>query len=198
MDDILPEIRVPVDLGRFSGQWFEVERSQGIPFQPDTLTDVRACYSWDGRRFGIRNEALSQDGRTIRWETHVTRILNAYNSRFEIAAPGAATRTGIYRILMLDLQDYQWAVVANGDDNIGGKQWIWVLCRERLMTRLRWEMIHAVLDDHFGVNLRSLQYTPHTRDDLPPCDTSMMPEVSVETVVPLGDDEYAVRMNQNR
>ena len=198
MDDILPEIRDTVDLQRFAGRWYEVERSQGIPFEPDGTTDVRAIYSWDGRTFGIRNEALL-NGRPIYWETRVKRIVNAYNSRFVIEVPlppGARTvagpREGIYRILMLDMRDYQWAVVASGER----ENWIWVLSRERLMTRQQWDTIHAVLEDHFGVDLRTLVYTAHTRkDDDDDDDGDRLVHADTRApapVVALGDGEYAV------
>ena len=196
MDDILPEIRDTVDLRRFSGRWFEVARSRGIPFEPDGITDVHALYSWDGRTFGIRNEALLND-RPIYWETHVKRIVNAYNSRFVIEVPlppGARTvagpREGIYRILMLDMRNYEWAVVASGErDN-----WIWVLSRERLMTQTRWETIYSVLENHFGVDLRTLEYTTHTRKDgdkVVHADygAAVAPRQLVEA---LGDGEYNV------
>lgn len=154
MDGVVPEIRVPIDLARYAGDWFEVARSRAIPFEPPGVSDVRAHYKWDGRTFSIRNEALI-DNRVIEWSTVVTRIENEARTRFQVKTQG---QSGVYRILMLDMDHYEWAVV--GSDDV--TNWVWVLCRQQLMPETRWLAILRHLEDYFNVDPCTLIYTPHT------------------------------------
>ena len=158
MQNILPELREVVDLQRYAGCWYELVRTKDIPFEPPSMTDVRAVYTWDGQRFGITNHGFYR-GEWRTWQTEVKRITNGWNTRLEILQPGApAGMTGIYRILMLDAQDYQWAVVAGGDDN----RYVWVLGRERLQTKRWWIEVFRRLQQDFGIDLDTLMHTPHT------------------------------------
>lgn len=155
MHCVLPELRTPVDLSRFAGTWYELARTEGIPFEPPGITDVRAKYTWDGTTFGITNTAVTADGAPMAWSTRVVRIVNEWNTRFELE------RRGLYLILMLDTVDYQWAVVSSGDDH----RWVWVLGREQLLTEDLWRYIFDQLRDYFEVDIERIDYTRHT---LPP------------------------------
>lgn len=154
MDGVIPEIRVPIDLARYAGDWFEVARSSNIPFEPPGVTDVRAHYTWDGRTFSIRNEALLNN-QVLEWSTVVTRIENDSRTRFQVKTQG---QSGVYRILMLDMDHYEWAVVGGDEET----NWVWVLSRRQLMSETRWLSILRHLEDYFNVDPCTLIYTPHT------------------------------------
>ena len=183
---VLPELREPVNLHRYAGLWYELARTRDIPFEPVGITDVQANYTWDGTTFGITNTALLPTGKPLSWTTDVTRVLNASSTRFEIVAGPQRTR-GLYRILMLD-PDYQWVVVAGGDDN----RWIWVLAREQTLSSEQWKTLFAHLEDYYNVDLRTIEYTKHTRPpEAPPVIT--LPEPAL--MVPLGDDKFVVNIH---
>lgn len=181
MQTVLPELREVVDLQRYAGCWYELVRTKDIPFEPPSMTDVRAVYTWDGERFGITNHGFYR-GEWRKWSTQVKRITNGWNTRLEIMQPGAPV-VGIYRILMLDTQDYQWAVVAGGDDN----RYVWVLARERLQTKRWWAEVFRQLEQDFGINLDTLMHTPHTMseqndDDTATCNPPPLNGRDVQTV----------------
>lgn len=198
MDGVSPELRIAISLERFSGRWYETARTRGIPFEPRGTTDVTATYSWDGRTFGIHNEALL-NCQPISWHTKVKRIDNAFNTRFIIEVPpppgtNLPAGEGVYRILMLDTDEYKWAVVASGERD----GWVWVLSREQLMTPDRWRNIFDRLEREFGYDPRRLEYTVHTRQPALPSPPELpdfeVPEVEKPKgfTVPLGDNVFRV------
>lgn len=172
---LLPELRVALDPRRFAGQWFELARTTGIPFEPDGITNVRAEYVWRGAgEMLVHNTALApataaragtdddDQRKTIEWHGSA-RPINSFNTRFALTVThpaGGRPFHSVYRVLDADTTDYAWAVMAGDESN----KWVWILARERLQTREWWISLLERLEQHFGVDYRRLAYTRHDDD----------------------------------
>lgn len=150
----LTEVRSRVDLKRYSGLWYEIARSRGIPFEPPGTTDVTAEYVVDKSTgaLSITNRALA-NGRPVSWSTRVVRVDGPYNARLVLEGP----RAPMYRILELDFENYQWAVVAGSESSL----WVWILSREPRMDRKLYLRLTSLLEDQHGFDPRTLEITPH-------------------------------------
>jgi len=137
-----------VDLTRYAGVWYEVVRSRDIPFEPPGTKNVCAIYRWDGTTFSIQNEAIL-NGKKIQWTATVEKIKG---NTLEL------TNNGMYKILMLDTENYQWAVVWSG-------QWLWILSRN-LCAPSEIREIYNHLEDWFAFNLNTLIYTEQDDRDI--------------------------------
>jgi lipocalin len=151
MDGIVPELRTPVSLDRLAGTWKELARTMKIPYE-DGTTDVTTVFAWDGRSLSVSSSGL-RGGHAYAWKQGALRITNECNTRFE-HIDGAT-----WRILLLDFDAYEWMVI---DD--GKRQRVWVLARGTKLTRHQWKHIHEWLEDHFGVDMRTIEYTPHLNE----------------------------------
>lgn len=136
-------VNFEIDLKRYSGVWYEFARSDGIPFEPRRTKNVRATYVWDGQTFTIQNDAML-DGKQIQWSTTVKSVKG--NTLY-------LENNQMYQILMLDQDNYQWAVVWSG-------QWLWILSRNPSPpVDSVLQEIYIQLEDQFHIHPRTLIFT---------------------------------------
>jgi lipocalin len=169
-------VRDRVDLGRYSGVWYEIARSRELPFEPPDVTDVRSTYKWDERTFTIANEAL-RDGVPVRWSATVTGSFNEFDSSLRVRDDKTGA-LAMYRILELDFEHYQWAIVAGAKDGCDA----WIIARTPSMDDALYLELTLLLSDFHAFDPRNLLRTEHTLAR----DTASAP---VEGCGPVGDAE---------
>ncbi len=158
----LGPVRTTVSLERYQGVWYEVARSKAVRFEPAGTTDVRSTYTINAAgRFEMRTDALL-NGQSIWWENMIVRILNDYNSHFQLSPNSTSVGISEYRIIGLDFDQYQWAIVASGE--VYG--WVWILSRQREITDDFFLKLTDRLDTEYGFDPRQLVRTLHTQPSL--------------------------------
>ncbi|HQT33102.1 MAG: lipocalin family protein [Thiobacillus sp.] len=142
-----------VDLGRYSGTWYEIARLPNR-FQAMCVSDTRATYQPDGKGVLVVNECRTADGR-IEQATGVAKQVEG--------SDGAKLRVSFFRpfygdywILELD-PDYRWVLVGEP-----GRNYAWVLAREPVLDEATLEKLLARATA-LGFERQAFLRTPHTR-----------------------------------